>query len=281
MPSSQQQQPAALFPHTLSYATPADVPRLAEISTRSFDTDRNSQMKIMGQRPGAFAAGMAQGARGWVSAQHAVMIKATSGSHADDTTPVIVGSVAWGFRGISRDELLEKAGEPTPTPPPPPPPPSEIAAADAGAKEAAEQGGAGDEEIPGAGRIREFEEMTSKHLHDVMDRSMADKQQRWLYIGGISVDPAYHGRGVGSSLLRWGTDLADRVGASCWVHSSEAGWALFSRHGFEEVERLTVDLDEWAVGPPPPGMGVEVDSMRKWGTYTFRYGVRQPVKREE
>lgn len=60
----------------------------------------------------------------------------------------------------------------------------------------------------------------------------------------------------------------------CWVHSSEAGRALFRGTGWEVDETLVVDLDEVAgemepVMSPPEGED-------RWGTYTFQYFVRQP-----
>jgi GNAT superfamily N-acetyltransferase len=240
---------------TISRASLRDVPRIGEISTRAFDRDTHSQMKIMGQRPGAFAEGMAMGARSWIESPRAVLIKAT-----DDRDGTIVGSCAWGFRGVELDPSPgPEGGEGEP----------EQAKTEGG------KGGEGEEEpIPGADRIKELEAMTSKHLFDFMDRRMPEGS-KCIFIGGISVDSRYEGQGIGSQLLRWGTEQADQLGAFSWVHSSEAGWPLFQKHGYEEAERLTFDLDEWAVGPPPKD-GVFGDR-QKWGTYTFRYGMRQPI----
>ncbi|ETS86910.1 hypothetical protein PFICI_00738 [Pestalotiopsis fici W106-1] len=249
---------------TISRASPGDVPRIGEISTRAFDKDTNSQMKIMGQRPGAFAQGMVAGARSWLESPRAVLIKAT-----DDRDGTIVGSCAWGFRGVELD-------------------PSPGAETDkdvlSGRREngdddsTAASAGEDQTEPPGAEKIKALEGMTSKHLFDFMGKRMPEGS-KCIFIGGISVDPRYEGLGVGSQLLRWGTEQADRLGAFSWVHSSEAGWVLFSKHGYEEVDRLTFDLDEWAVGPPPAD-GVFA-GREKWGEYTFRYGLRQPVKVSE
>ncbi|KAK6204079.1 hypothetical protein LQW54_008433 [Pestalotiopsis sp. IQ-011] len=235
--------------YTISRASLADVARIGLISTIAFDRDTHSQMKIMGQRPGAFAAGMAAGARSWIESPRAVLIKAV-----DDRDGTIVGSCAWGFRGVDMDAS---------------PGPGAAAADDEAAIKENQVGG---EEPAGAERVKELEATTSKHMFDFMGRVMPEGS-KCMFIGGITVDPAHEGQGVGSLLLRWGAAHADRLGAFSWVHSSEAGWPLFRRHGYEEVDRLTFDLDEYAAGPP---CGVFA-GREKWGEYTFRYGLRQPV----
>ncbi|KAH7155778.1 putative GNAT family acetyltransferase [Dactylonectria estremocensis] len=240
---------------TISRASIHDVPRIGEISTRAFDRDSHSQMKIMGQRPGAFAKGMAMGASPWIETQRGVLLKAT-----DDRDGTTVGSIAWGFRGIELDASQSDDGGDT-----------------KGEEENREEDvGDGEEAgpIPGEERIKELEAMTSKHLSDFSDRIMPEGT-KCMFIGGVSVDAKYEGQGIGSQLIRWGTEHADRHGVFCWVHSSEAGRHLFEKNGFKEVERLTIDMDQWAVGPPPKN-GVFGDR-EKWGEYTFRYMVRQPM----
>ncbi|KPM45586.1 hypothetical protein AK830_g924 [Neonectria ditissima] len=236
---------------TISRASPRDVSRLGEIFVRAFDKDTHSQMKIMGQQPGEWAEGMTLGVRAWVESPRAVMLKAT-----DARDGKIVGFVAWGFRGVELDASPAEGAEE--------------------AEPAVEDGDEGqtEEAIPGSERIKELETMTSQHLYDFMNR-IAPEGSKCINIGGVAVDPAYEGQGIGSQLIRWGTKQADRLGAFSWVHASEAGWPLFEKHGYKEVERLTVDLDEWAVGPPPKD-GVFGDR-EKWGEYAFRYMVRQPA----
>ena len=58
---------------------------------------------------------------------------------------------------------------------------------------------------------------------------------------------------------------------SCWVHASEAGYKPFEKAGFEEVGRLDLDLDEYALVPREEG-----EENAKWGSYTFRYMLRPP-----
>ena len=47
---------------------------------------------------------------------------------------------------------------------------------------------------------------------------------------------------------------------------------MFAKHGFEIVGEFDIDLDEFAVGPPPDGLGQD----GKWGHYVFRYLKRLP-----
>lgn len=105
--------------------------------------------------------------------------------------------------------------------------------------------------------------------------------QRRMYILGISVHPAHQGRGVGRALIRYGTERADAAGVVAWVQSSEAAVKAFEKEGFVERKEATVtaDLDEYATRPPrPTGSGDDGDGGGKWGSYTWRYMVREPRK---
>lgn len=95
-----------------------------------------------------------------------------------------------------------------------------------------------------------------------------------MFIIGISVDPKVQGKGIGSMMLQWAGKKADEDKVKIWVHSSEAGWPVFKKNGFEEVERLTVDLDEYATKKR-----IVDGKEEKWGSYTFRYMLRDPRQR--
>lgn len=50
---------------------------------------------------------------------------------------------------------------------------------------------------------------------------------------------AHQGKGVGSALLRWGTELADGEGEGglpVWLEASPEGYGLYRKFGFEDVE---------------------------------------------
>lgn len=149
------------------------------------------------------------------------------------------------------------------------------------AEEAAPRDEDEDERVPepeAAARIEQFEKRTSDHLAAFQKKIMPDGT-RCIYIISAAVDPRAQGLGGGSRLVRWGLEQADRdrPGALCWVHSSEADYRLFEGQGFAEVERLVVDLDEWAVGKKPLAAGEgESGEGGGWWEYTFRYMVRTP-----
>jgi hypothetical protein len=90
---------------------------------------------------------------------------------------------------------------------------------------------------------------------------------RCLFVIGLIVASEYQGRGVGSALVRWGTDLCDKHGVFAWVHSSEPAWPMYAKSGFEVVRTLDVNLDEYAPAPPP----IEEGPGAVWGHYVFRY----------
>lgn len=56
----------------------------------------------------------------------------------------------------------------------------------------------------------------------------------YLYLKILAVDPEYQRQGVGSVLLDWGMDIADRVGIQSYLEASEVGRALYRRYGFAE-----------------------------------------------
>lgn len=239
---------------SLQPATSADIPALAEISGLSFENDRHTQLKAAHPtRPYDHAAGMAGGFEYWLSLPKG-QIELTKA--VDDETGQILGFVCWGFR-------LEKPQQQ----------PQQQTASSAGQEESISTSTSSDEktDAPDLDALARLEELTSDHLAQYQEKVMPPGT-RAMYIACISVRPDQHGRGVGSALVRRGTERADAEGVFCWVHASEDGARVFRRCGFEVDDTLEVDLDHWAgqMGIKAPG-GEE-----KWGTYTFRYMIRQP-----
>jgi len=62
----------------------------------------------------------------------------------------------------------------------------------------------------------------------------------------VLVTSALHRRrGAGSMLIKWGTNLADEQQLPCYVEASPAGAGLYRKYGFEEVDKLELDLRPW------------------------------------
>lgn len=231
-----------------------DIPELTTISGLTFETDRHTQLKAAHPtKPYDHAGGTPDSIRHWLSLPQKV--EATKA--VDNATGQIVGSVGWVFRGFDRDPSTAGTVE---NPPEPTKPPANSVSSDYAKTGSAD-----------LDPLEQLRELTDDHFAQFMRRIMPPGT-RCMFIGGIQVHPEHQGKGIGRALVRKGTERADAEGVICWVHSSEAGAALFPKCGFEVDETLEIDLDEWAGKmdlKPPAGE-------EKWGTYTFRYFVRQP-----
>jgi hypothetical protein len=234
---------------SLQPVTEDDIPVLTEIFSASFKKDTNTQLKLVGKDPNSQADGMAGGIRQWLCYPDRIsVLKAV-----DNSTGTIMGWTGWGCRGYEASPA-----QPTPE--------------------------TVKEERP---QVQDTEENKPKTIEDPVERLEAltnADMTRWMakimppgtkcrYLHSCVVHPSYQSRGVGLALIRWGTEKADKDGVFCWVHSSDGGQFAFQKAGFEEIERLEVDLDEFATAPRK---GVEGMEDGKWGKYVFRYMVRQP-----
>jgi GNAT superfamily N-acetyltransferase len=119
-------------------------------------------------------------------------------------------------------------------------------------------------------KIQELAEITNASMKEWQARLMPPGS-RCIVLVAISVLPDYQGQGVGSALIKWGTEIADREGVYCWVSSSDKGWGAFQKMGFREVERLSINLDDFA----DEGIRNERREDGKWGDYTFHYMRRE------
>ena len=70
-----------------------------------------------------------------------------------------------------------------------------------------------------------------------------------LYVLDIlHTHPSQQGKGAGASLLQWGTERADEVGAHCYVETPVAGYSLFEKAGFQTVTEMSIDLGRYKDG---------------------------------
>lgn len=244
----------------------ADVPALATISGLSFETDTHTLLKAAHPtKPYDHAAGMHGAFEYWLSLpkDKIDLVKAV-----DDETGEILGFVGWGCRlekteqstsQQSKDSTSDKSTTTT-TSTTTKKPSTVVTQDDTKAEE------------PPQDALAQLNELTSSHLANYQNTVMPPGT-RCMYIVSISVHPKHQGRNIGTALIKHGTDRADAEGVFCWVHSSEAGAAMFGKCGFKVDDTLEIDLDSWARKmniDPPAGRS-------QWGTYTFRYMIRQPI----
>ncbi|KAL4899008.1 hypothetical protein BDW74DRAFT_171843 [Aspergillus multicolor] len=52
----------------------------------------------------------------------------------------------------------------------------------------------------------------------------------------LCTHPDYQGAGVGSALVQWGVDVADRLGMGVYLEATEVGRPLYEQFGFEVVK---------------------------------------------
>jgi len=59
------------------------------------------------------------------------------------------------------------------------------------------------------------------------------------------VRPEFQRQGHGGRLVDWGVKKADELGLSAYTDATEKGLGLYLKHGFQEVDRVVVDLGDW------------------------------------
>ncbi|KAJ7844200.1 acyl-CoA N-acyltransferase [Mycena leptocephala] len=227
-------------------AVKEDIPRFSEISTAAFTTDSHTLVKA--QADGLPMGTVEMDNEHWTGLidlpEKCTIIKAV-----DDESGKILGMCGWGKWNFDGSKPAPAEGEEDP-------------------------------------RTEEYRPKPLPADHkpiDVLKKIGSDSMNEWqmklnpmggknMYIFGISVDPAEQGKGVGSALLKFGTDMCDEHQCYAWVHASMAGYPVFYKAGFREIGRLEVNLDDYADGVKWIKDGKEQD----WGMYTFRYCKYEP-----
>jgi len=49
-------------------------------------------------------------------------------------------------------------------------------------------------------------------------------------------------RGAGSALVKWGCDLADKENLPAYLEATPAGYAVYKKNGFEDIDAITFDF---------------------------------------
>lgn len=59
------------------------------------------------------------------------------------------------------------------------------------------------------------------------------------------VHPEYYGQGIGSKLLKWGTNEADKRGVKIWLTSTPQAIPVYQKKGWEITKEHSVDLGKY------------------------------------
>lgn len=57
--------------------------------------------------------------------------------------------------------------------------------------------------------------------------------------------PAYQGRGIGSTLLRWGTAKADEWQVRIYLEATREGYPVYIKHGWEPIGKVYLDREKY------------------------------------
>lgn len=91
------------------------------------------------------------------------------------------------------------------------------------------------------------------------------KGRRHWYLEIICTSPQYQGKGAAGQLLRWGIERSDEDGTETYLEASPDGLPIYQRFGFEEVDRLVVELEGKGEGPLSEKEFIEVFMVRPIG----------------
>lgn len=67
----------------------------------------------------------------------------------------------------------------------------------------------------------------------------------FLMLKELFVRPSHQRRGLGGCLVELGCRMADEMGVVAYTEATPEGQGLYLRHGFEEVERVRVELEKF------------------------------------
>ena len=97
-------------------------------------------------------------------------------------------------------------------------------------------------------------------------KKYAPVERKHCYITNLVVDPLFRGKGIGTRLIKRVTDLADEWRVPCWVQSSPTAHELYKKRGFQDMDSLVVDLDDFRPRT----------QVWSFGLYGFHYMLREP-----
>ncbi|KUI72740.1 Puromycin N-acetyltransferase [Cytospora mali] len=96
----------------------------------------------------------------------------------------------------------------------------------------------------------ELGEGSNIEVHNYRESGLHELKKKWikgepcLHLGILACSPHHQRIGAGSALVEWGTSFADREGMTTWLESSPAGYRLYRRFGFEDVDVYDNNITE-------------------------------------
>ena len=67
----------------------------------------------------------------------------------------------------------------------------------------------------------------------------------YVLLSILATHPDHHRRGVGAMHLKWGCDLADKLGLPAYLEATPKGKPLYERFGFEGVGNMRFDARKY------------------------------------
>lgn len=228
----------------LTPVTSNDIPALVRIHKAAFETDQFCKFMLYGRDKNTHQIRLTKSLASSMSDQAAQVIQAL-----DNATGQVLGWACWvkkGEKAVSQD-------------PEPSIPQQDVTQAKMPAVKE-----------PMSAPMSARQKMVGRMLGDEIKQQESHMKGVYMVLQRLATDPEFQRRGVGSKLVKWGLDRADAEGLPCWLHVSDSDVAcrLYEAAGFRQVGHDEYNLDACAA---------ESGSMSSqcWGTYTFRYMVRE------
>ena len=63
----------------------------------------------------------------------------------------------------------------------------------------------------------------------------------YITCAAVAVDPLFQGYGIGSRMMRWGMERAEKEGIPILLIASQSGYSVYEKLGFETLGRPTIE----------------------------------------